>query len=206
MALSESLDEAGYRFDQVQKKCFEAYFMQLYRWNKRINLTSVDEENYITHHLLDSLSVLEDLHGETILDMGTGAGLPGVVLAIAQPEKQFTLLDARKKKIMFVNAVKTALSLNNINAVHCRVEDHRTSLKYSTVVTRAFARIDKIFHLAQPHLEPHGRIIAMKGRLSAQEMNQLGHIGLHYEVKSVEVFGLDAHRNVVTIYKDRLQI
>ena len=166
-------------------------------------MTSIDEDQYLTHHLLDSLSVLDYLHGDTILDMGTGGGLPGVVLAIANPEKQFTLLDARNKKILFIQAVKTALSLTNIYPVHCRVEDHRPALKYSTVVTRAFAQIDKIVQLAEPLLKQQGRIIAMKGRLSDEEMKQLDHIGLHYEVKSVEVYGLDAQRHVVTLFKDQ---
>lgn len=203
-ALSKTLGQAGFKFDEIQKKQFDAYFTLLSDWNKRINLTSIDEDNYLTHHLLDSLSVLDDIHGDTILDMGTGGGLPGVVLAIARPEKQFTLLDARNKKITFLNVVKTGLLLTNIEPVHVRVEDHLPTVRYSTVITRAFAQIDKIFHFAQPLLAPQGRIIAMKGRLSDQEMKQLDHIGVHYEVKSVEVHGLNAQRHIVTIYKDHL--
>ena len=119
-ALSKTLGQAGFKFDEIQKKQFDAYFTLLSDWNKRINLTSIDEDNYLTHHLLDSLSVLDDIHGDTILDMGTGGGLPGVVLAIARPEKQFTLLDARNKKITFLNVVKTGLLLTNIEPVHAQ--------------------------------------------------------------------------------------
>jgi len=203
--ISKTLELAGYGFDETQKKQFDDYFNLLSDWNKRINLTSIDEDKYLTHHLLDCLSVLEDIHGDTILDMGTGGGLPGVVLAIAQPEKQFTLLDARNKKIAFLKSVKMTLPLINIDPQHSRVEDHQPSLKYSAVITRAFAQIDKIFQLAHPVLAQHGRIIAMKGRLSAQEMKQLEHIGVHYEVKSVDVYGLDAKRHIVTLYKDRIK-
>lgn len=203
--LSRVLQQAGYDFTENQNKQFNNYFNLLCDWNERINLTSIDVDKYHSHHLLDSLSVLMDIQGDTILDMGTGGGLPGVVLAIAQPEKNFTLLDARNKKIAFLRAVKTALPLVNIHPLHSRVEDHRPAQKYSTVITRAFAQIDKIFRLAEPILAQHGRIIAMKGRLSVQEMKLLERIGVHYEVKSVEVYGLDAQRHIVTLYKDRIK-
>ena len=191
-ALSESLSRAGFNFEDDQVKQFEMYFDLLYDWNKRINLTSIDRDDYITHHLLDSLSALGHIYGADVLDMGTGGGLPGVVLAIAQPDKQFTLLDARNKKILFLNTVKNALPLANIEPLHSRVEAHQPEIKYATVVTRAFAQIDKIFKLASPVLRQDGRIIAMKGRLDPKELKQLDHIGVHYEVKSVEVYGLNA--------------
>lgn len=201
-ALTKILDQAGYRFNQTQNTNFCHYFELLSHWNKRINLTSIDEDKYLTHHLLDSLSVSADLHGDTVLDMGTGGGLPGVILAITNPEKQFTLLDARNKKIAFLHEVKTALPLCNIKPVHSRVEKYRPSIKYRTVVARAFAQIDTIYRLARPVLAPQGRIIAMKGRLTDQEIAQLDHIAVHYEVKSVEVHGLHAQRHIVTIYED----
>ena len=202
--LSKTLKQAGFSFEEHQTMQFEKYFDLLYDWNKRINLTSIDRGDYLTHHLLDSLCALEHIHGDEILDMGTGGGLPGVVLAIAQPQNNFTLLDARNKKILFLNAVKHALPLDNIDPVHSRVEAHQPKTKYATVITRAFAQIDKIFKLAAPVLKQDGRIIAMKGRLDPKEMKQLDHIGVHYEVKSVEVYGLDAQRHVVTMYKDHL--
>ena len=201
-ALSKTLQQAGLGFEETQINQFEKYFDLLYTWNKRINLTSINQNDYITHHLLDSLSISQEIQGHDILDMGTGGGLPGVVLAIAQPQNNFTLLDARNKKILFLNTVKFALPLANINPLHSRVEIHQPKVKYSTVITRAFAQIDKIFQLATPVLLKHGRIIAMKGRLDSKEMKQLDHIGVNYEVKSVEVYGLDAQRHVVTMYKD----
>jgi len=201
-ALHEVLDQAGFGFHDEQITQFNDFFELLYEWNKRINLTAIDQQHYITHHLLDSLSVAGDIEGERVLDLGSGGGLPGVVLAIAQPQREFTLVDARNKKINFLKAVKTRLGLGNINPLHCRIEDHRPSLKYDTVVTRAFAQIGKIYRLAAPVLQASGRIVAMKGRLSNEEINQLEHIGVHYEVKSVEVYGLDAQRHIVSLYKD----
>ena len=201
--LSTGLDLAGFSFTTTQKNQFDAYFKLLSDWNKRINLTAIDEDNYLTHHLLDSLTALQDIQGDTILDLGTGGGLPGVVLAIAKPEKKFTLLDARNKKIIFLQAVKNALLLSNIEPVHCRIEDHRPVAKYSTVISRAFARVDKIYRLAEPVLADNGRVIAMKGRLTDEEMKQLDHIRVNYEVKSVEVYGLDAQRHIITMYKNQ---
>ena len=201
--LSSTLGLAGFRFTSTQINQFDHYFKLLSDWNRRINLTSIDEDHYLSHHLLDSLSVLEDLHGDRVLDLGTGGGLPGVVLAVAKPQIQFTLLDARNKKITFLKAVKSALSLSNVDPVHSRVETHKPALKYSSVVTRAFASLDRIFRLAQPVLAQNGRIIAMKGRLSAEEIKHLDHIGVNYEVKSVEVYGLNAQRHSVIIYKDQ---
>ena len=96
---SAVLDQAGYDFDPRQIKQLEDYFQLLSHWNKRINLTAVKEQAYISHHLLDSLSIVDYLHGNTIMDMGTGGGLPGVVLAVAHTDKHFTLVDARNKKI-----------------------------------------------------------------------------------------------------------
>ena len=201
--LSSTLVQAGFEFSSAQINQFTHYFDLVSDWNRRINLTSIDEHNYLSHHLLDSLSIMDDIQGDRILDMGTGGGLPGVVLAIAIPQINVTLLDARNKKITFLNAVKAALSLPNIDPVHSRIEDHRPAMLYSCVVTRAFAQLDRISRLAQPVLAQNGRIIAMKGRISDEEINQLDHIGVHYEVKSVEVYGLDAQRHSVIIHKDQ---
>lgn len=201
--LPSTLDLAGFDFSPIQKNQFTHYFQLMSEWNRRINLTSIDERDYLTHHLLDSLSIMHDIQCERVLDMGTGAGLPGVVLAIANPHIEFTLIDARNKKIAFLNAVKSTLSLSNIHPVHSRVEDHRPPDKYECVVTRAFARLERIFRLARPVLCQNSRIIAMKGRLSDEEISELDHIGVHYEVKSVEVYGLNAQRHTVIMHNDQ---
>ena len=197
--LANILPQAGYDFDQTQIEQLQHYVDELSRWNKKINLTSVDEKDFHTHHLLDSLSVTPELKGANILDMGTGGGLPGVPLAIACPEKSFILLDARNKKIQFLEFIKTALALNNVYPVHQRIEQHQPQSFYDTVISRAFSSMDEIYKLAKPLVTREGRIIAMKGRNPTQELKQLDHMQVNYEVKSLSVFGLNAERHLVII-------
>jgi len=198
--LNKKLTHAGYEFNQQQIEKLQQYADELNRWNKKINLTSIDEKDFFTHHLLDSLSVIPELKGTNILDMGTGGGLPGVPLAIVCEDKSFTLLDARNKKIQFLKYIKNTLSLNNIYPIHDRVENHQPQVLYDTIITRAFTSLEKIYQLAKPLITPQGRICAMKGRYPGEEIEQLDHKQVNYEVKSVDVFGLDAQRHLITLY------
>ncbi len=197
--LTRILSQAGYDFKQQQTEQFQQYADELIRWNKRINLTSVDEKDFLTHHLLDSLSVMDELKGTNILDMGTGGGLPGVPLAIACNDKSFTLLDGRNKKIQFLEFIKNTLSLDNIQPVHQRAEDHKPESLYDTVITRAFSSLDRIYLMAKPLIAVKGRLIAMKGRYPTGELKQLDHMQVNYEVKSIDVFRLDGERHLVII-------
>ena len=191
--------QAGYDFNQQQIGQLQQYTNELSRWNKKINLTSVDQKDFYTYHLLDSLSVMGELKGAHILDMGTGSGLPGVPLAIVCIDKSFTLLDARNKKIQFLKFIKSTLALKNIYPIHQRVEEHRPQLLYDTVISRAFTSMDRIYQLAKPLIASKGRIIAMKGRNPVEELKQLDHMKVNYEVKSLAVFGLNAERHLVII-------
>ena len=197
--LSQTFNEANYNFNQQQIEQLQQYANELSRWNKKINLTSVDQKDFYTHHLLDSLSVMGELKGNHILDMGTGGGLPGVPLAIACVNKSFSLLDARNKKVQFLKFIKSVLALNNIYPIHQRVEEHQPQLLYDTVISRAFTSMDRIYQLAKPLITPKGRIIAMKGRNPVEELKQLDHMQVNYEVKSLAVFGLNAERHLVII-------
>ncbi len=197
--MKRALNNAGYFFDQHQINQLCQYQTELFRWNQKINLTSIDEEHFISHHLLDSLSVATELKGGHVLDLGTGGGLPGVPLAVTLLEKSFTLLDARNKKIQFLDFVKNKLELVNIHPIHQRAEAHQPVSLYDTVVTRAFSSLTEIYRLAKPLINKSGRIIAMKGRYPAQELTDLEHIGVNYEVKSVDVSGLDAERHLIII-------
>ena len=200
--LSEELIEAGYDFDQKQILQLQHYADELLRWNKKINLTSIDEKDVLTLHLLDSLSIISELKGPNILDMGTGGGLPGIPLAIACSEHSFTLMDARNKKIQFLEFIKSILPLANIDPIHQRVEEHQPKLLYETVLARAFTSMERIYQLAKPLIASKGQIIAMKGRYPTEELKQLDHMQVNYEVKSVDVYGLDAHRHIVIIKND----
>ncbi len=197
--LTQTLNNAGYRFDRHQVEQFQLYQTELFHWNKKINLTSINKQDFISHHLLDSLSVIDDLKGNRILDVGTGGGLPGVPLAIANPEKSFTLLDARNKKIQFLEHIKSKLRLVKIYPQHQRAEDYQPDSLYETVVTRAFSSLAVIYRLAKPLIADSGRMIVMKGRYPEQELSELHHMQVNYEVKSVAVFGLDAERHLIII-------
>ena len=146
----------------------------LERWGRIYNLTAVrDPREMVPRHLLDSLVVLPYVVHGPVLDVGTGAGLPGLPLAIARPELDFTLLDSNGKKIRFVRQAVLTLGLHNVDVVQCRVETYRPAQKFATIVSRALASLsalrDGCAHLAAPE----GRLLALKGRLSEQEIAPL---------------------------------
>ena len=162
------------------------------------NLTAIrDLRAAVDLHLLDSLAVSPFLEGRSILDVGTGAGLPGLPLAILHPERRFVLLDASAKKVRFVRQVTLELGLRNVEVVVARVEDAVFEETFDRVMARAFASLLDIRHLASRFLSPEGRILALKGRLGEQEMAAVegGIIGVH----ALRVPGLDAERHVVEL-------
>ena len=168
------------------------------KWGKTYNLTAIrDLRAAVDLHLLDSLAVSPFLEGRSILDVGTGAGLPGLPLAILHPERRFVLLDASAKKVRFVRQVTLELGLRNVEVVVARVEDAVFEETFDRVMARAFASLLDIRHLASRFLSPEGRILALKGRLGEQEMAavEVGIIGVH----ALRVPGLDAERHVVEL-------
>ena len=168
------------------------------KWGKTYNLTAIrDLRAAVDLHLLDSLAVSPFLEGRSILDVGTGAGLPGLPLAILHPERRFVLLDASAKKVRFVRHVTLELGLRNVEVVVARVEDAVFEETFDRVMARAFASLLDIRHLASRFLSPEGRILALKGRLGEQEMAAVegGIIGVH----ALRVPGLDAERHVVEL-------
>ena len=147
---------------------------ELARWNTRTNLTAItDPEAMLTHHLLDSLAVHPDLHGVRIADVGTGAGFPGLPLALVNPQRQFTLIDSNNKKIRFVSHAAGLLGLTNVTAVHARAEALRPAVPFDTVVARALAPLPKLLATVAPLTGPDTRVLAMKGRYPEDELAQL---------------------------------
>ncbi len=154
------------------------YLLLLDKWNARINLTAIrDLPSMVTHHVLDSLAIVPELaqvaHGRRlrIADVGTGAGLPGLVLAVAQPEWQLTCIDAVAKKIAFVQQAIGALQLANARAVASRVQDIGET--FDVVTSRAYAALDEIIDSCQHLVAPGGVIAAMKGPRVDQEAQAL---------------------------------
>jgi 16S rRNA (guanine527-N7)-methyltransferase len=152
----------------------ERLLQLLDKWNRAFNLTGVrDIEEMVARHILDSLTVRSFLHGSTVLDVGTGAGFPGLPLAIVEPERRFCLLDSGGKKIRFVRHAVAELQLENVSVVQARIEEYVPDDLFDTVVCRAFASIGKFVGLCGALAAPGGRLLAMKGRFPDDELGGL---------------------------------
>ncbi len=176
-----------------------AYLALLEKWNHAINLTAIRErERMVPQHLLDSLSVLPWIlpHEHTLADIGTGAGLPGIPLAIARPDLQVTLVEPNQKKVAFLRQAKLELGLNNVQVEGRRVEE--VSGQHQVVISRAFADLPDFVSAAKALLAPGGRMIAMKGVVPYEEFTRLP-VGADTTVQAVEVPELDATRHLIMV-------
>lgn len=195
-ALSIDLSEA-------QKQQLLDYVALLVKWNKVYNLTSVrDPAQMLSRHIIDSLSVLPYLEASSLLDVGTGGGLPGIPAAIAHPDCTVTLLDSNSKKTRFLQQVKAELGLGNVTVVHGRVE--QVSLPQFAIITaRAFASIEDILSLAGQHCEQGGRLVLMKGVYPEQELQFDSEQFRLLDVVSLNVPACDGERHLVRLIKDQ---
>jgi len=171
--------EMGFRTMGLTSTSFQqhrllAYLGLLLKWNAAYNLTAIREpEDMVSRQLLDSLSILPLIRGPRVLDVGTGAGLPGVPLAIMLPDLEFTLLDTNSKKTRFVNQVKLDLGLDNLTVVQQRVEEFQPENRYDTITSRAFASLGDMLQGSRHLLVTDGRWLAMKGQFPEQEITDL---------------------------------
>ncbi|HEY8035952.1 MAG TPA: 16S rRNA (guanine(527)-N(7))-methyltransferase RsmG [Methylobacter sp.] len=167
------------------------------KWNKAYNLTAIrNREEMARLHILDSLSIMPHIEGKRVIDIGTGAGLPGIPLAICLPETEFTLLDSNAKKTRFVQQAVLELKLKNVEVIHSRVENYHPEQAYDAVLTRAFAGLSDIMKLTAHLLAPDGVLLAMKGQPPEAE---LAEITAKKSVISVSVPGADVERCLVRI-------
>ncbi|MDS4026679.1 MAG: 16S rRNA (guanine(527)-N(7))-methyltransferase RsmG [Candidatus Contendobacter sp.] len=175
-----------------------AYLVLLERWNRAYNLTAVREpEAMVIRHLLDSLSILPWLAGPRVLDVGSGAGLPGIPLAIAQPEYEFCLLDSNGKRTRFLIQATAELHLSNVSVVRSRAEDYRPAMLFNSVVSRAFATLAELAVDAGRLCAPTGRLLAMKGVFPDDELARLPSAYQVVGVYPLRVPHLDAERHLV---------
>jgi 16S rRNA (guanine527-N7)-methyltransferase len=170
--LKKLVGQTELQLSEQQLQQLVQYVQLLDKWNSAYNLTSVRDPNeMLVKHIMDSLAVAPYLHGNRIIDVGTGPGLPGVPLAICCPDKEFTLLDSLGKRIRFLNQVKLQLGLANIDPVQSRVEDHQA--QYDSVISRAFASLGDMLHWCQHLPTPAGQFLAMKGAQAQEEIAAL---------------------------------
>jgi 16S rRNA (guanine527-N7)-methyltransferase len=176
------------------------YLALLGKWNKAYNLTGVrDPKAMVTCHLLDSLAVWPYLYGQRLIDVGTGAGLPGMVLALAEPERHWVLLDSSAKKIRFLTQVLIELKPVNVEIVRARVEDHRPECLFDTVITRAFGPLTLIVQVTRHLCANGGRILAMKGGYPQEEIMQVRELFLNPAVYRLVVPGRAVERHLVVL-------
>ncbi|MBW0296145.1 16S rRNA (guanine(527)-N(7))-methyltransferase RsmG [Shewanella xiamenensis] len=186
-----------------QKKQLLDFVGMLNKWNKAYNLTSVrDPKIMLVRHIMDSLVVSKHLQGERFIDVGTGPGLPGIPLAIMNPDKTFVLLDSLGKRIRFQKQVAFELGIHNISSIESRVEAYQPEQKFDGVLSRAFASIHDMLTWCHHLPAEHGQFYALKGQLSDEEMQQIPAGFAITETIELKVPKLDEQRHLLKIIKE----
>ena len=174
----------------------------LAKWNNALNLTAIREiDKMVVLHILDSavVSPLISDKGKNIADVGTGAGFPGLVLAILNPQKHFTLIDSVAKKLSFVRTAMVSLGLKNVTIINDRCENIKVEQKFDCILSRAFAPLCKIIELCENLIDDNGLFVAMKANLEEGELNELPENAEILENIPLSVPGLDAKRQAVVM-------
>ena len=198
--LLHGLRALNVEMDVVARVKLLQFLELLERWNRAYNLTAVREiEHMLPRHVLDSLSVLPYVRGPRVLDIGTGAGLPGIPLALALPAHQFVLIDRNSKKLRFVRQAIHELGLKNVEPVHGAVEDYRPPVPFQTLVARALTAIPDMLIGCRHLCAADGVVLAMKGLYPAAELAALNGGFTVRDVVRLAVPGLDAMRHLVIL-------
>lgn len=201
--LNNGIAEMGLEVDTEKQQKLLDYVALIYKWNQVHNLTAVREQiDMVTLHILDSLSVLPYITCQSLLDVGAGAGLPSIPLAICLPELQVTAIDAVQKKVSFMRQAKAQLRLTNFNVIHGRIEDQtveqlNAGKKFEVITSRAFSEIGLFIKLTKHLLAEDGQWLAMKGVIPEHEFKKSGIAPA--DIKVLKVAGLEAERHLITI-------
>lgn len=192
----------GLSFDARRLDVLARYLKLLAKWNLVYNLTGIrDAPAMVAPHLLDSLSAQTFVRGARVLDVGSGAGLPGIPLAIANADQQFVLLDSNAKKTRFMQQVKIELGLVNVRVERMRIESYRPEAGFDTVICRAFAGLTDFVATASHACLPTGCMLAMKAGLSVGEEQRIRAMCRRVNISKLAVPGIEGERQVVEIFK-----
>jgi 16S rRNA (guanine527-N7)-methyltransferase len=198
--ISEGARELGIELTPEQVAKLIAHLDLVDEWGARMNLTAIrDREQQLTKHVLDSLSVLPYLRGTRVADVGSGAGFPGIPLAIAMPAVHFALIESTGKKCRFLEHVRDALGLPNVEVIQSRAEAHKPAVRYDTVLARAVGPVADLVRNAGPLVAGGGRLLAMKGRLPEDELAKRLNGWKVVAVHPLRVPGLDEQRHLVEL-------
>ncbi|EKD54187.1 MAG: 16S rRNA methyltransferase GidB [uncultured bacterium] len=198
--LSKALTENGHHFSPMIEQHILAYLDLLTQWNRVFNLTAIRDPNeMVMRHIVDSLSIKKYLHGDRVIDVGSGAGLPGIPLALAEPQKEFVLLDSSQKKTRFLTQAVYELSLKNVTVVHARAECFHPAQGFDSIITRALASLKDMLLATRHLLNEQGQFLAMKGVYPLEEIKDIPDEFTLLSVHELKLQGLDAKRHLVCI-------
>ena len=194
--LAGGLQQMDLNIPQATQARLLDYLALIHKWNKVHNLTAVrDPVEMVTLHLLDSLAVLPHVYAQRLLDVGSGAGLPGIPLALCLPQMQVTVLDSSHKKTSFMRQAKAELGIENLEVICGRVEQYKPAALYDVIISRAFSDLDQFTGLTRHLCKPDGQWLAMKG---VHPYDELAQIGIQpSRILPLYVAGLEAQRHLV---------
>lgn len=207
--ITQNLQALDYDFPRQETLpgLIERYLLLIVKWNKIHNLTAIrNPQDMLIQHVMDSLAVLPHINGPRIIDVGTGAGLPGIPLALARPDWQVTLVESNQKKAAFLQQVRIELALRNVTVAAKRIEDTGADKKADTIITRAFSGLGEFIALTRQWAteeNAHCRWAAMKADCSENELKQIHEPFCIEKIVALAVPGLDAARQLILIKKNR---
>ncbi|WP_342220348.1 16S rRNA (guanine(527)-N(7))-methyltransferase RsmG [Rickettsiella endosymbiont of Miltochrista miniata] len=198
--LLNQLSQNHFSINEITSKKLVEYVLLLHKWNQIHNLTSIrDPLQMLSKHIIDSLAISPYLQGPNILDVGTGAGLPGLPLALTHPQYRFSLLDSNGKKTRFLTHVIQTLMITNIDIISLRVEKYHPENCFNSVVSRAFSQLNEFLHKTKHLCCENGIFLAMKGQYPAEEIAALDADFKLIDTKALKISGLDEKRHLLIV-------
>jgi len=198
--IMQGLDQLDVSYGEQAVGKLVSYLELLSEWNKTHNLTAVDEiDEMLSIHIFDCASIIPYIKGSSLLDVGSGAGLPGMVLAILSPALEVTSVETRGKKAQFQMFAANKLGLKNFTVENVRIEEFEPKEKFAMVTSRAFSSLDKFVEGSKQTIADNGRWLAMKGLVPKEELKLIKKMGLKFDTFALKVPELDAQRNLVVI-------